>query len=81
MAIYEYYCGTCKTKFEQRKSMADVAVATTCANGHEAERLISSFAVGRTGNELSDLDIPQDFSGGGGGCCGGAGGCACSSMN
>jgi putative FmdB family regulatory protein len=69
MAIYEYYCPTCKTKFEQRKSMSEAATATKCANGHRAERTISAFAMARGGVALEEAPA-------GGGCCGG-GGCAC----
>ena len=72
MAIYEYYCPTCKTKFEQRKSMSEAAVATKCVKGHRAERALSVFAAPRGGGDVA----LADFDGGGGGCCGG-GGCAC----
>jgi putative FmdB family regulatory protein len=73
MAIYEYYCPTCKTKFEQRKSMSDASAASNCAKGHRAERALSLFAAPRTGGDVA----LAEFDGGGGGCCGG-GGCACS---
>lgn len=73
MAIYEYYCPTCKEKFDQRRPMSDVATLATCRNGHPAERTISSFAVSRGGQaEVSEMT--------GGGCaCGGS--CGCASMN
>lgn len=70
MAIYEYYCPTCREKFEQRRSMADVAVAVSCKHGHRAERTISAFAIS-TGSAASEAAEPMA-----GGCCGG-GGCAC----
>ena len=71
MAIYEYYCPTCRNKFEQRRPMAQATAVATCQKGHQAERALSAFAVARTGAEpMMDLDT------GGGGCCGG-GGCAC----
>ncbi len=76
MAIYEYYCPTCREKFEERKPMSQAATATKCAHGHAAERTISAFAFGRAGDTI-DFEMPT----GGGGCCGGAGGCACSSPN
>ena len=72
MAIYEYYCPTCRTKFEQRRPMSQAAVATKCDSGHKAERTISAFAMSRTGGGVMMEDAPM----GGGGCCGG-GGCAC----
>jgi putative FmdB family regulatory protein len=74
MAIYEYYCPTCRTRFEQRRPMSEAAVATKCAAGHKADRTLSAFAVARGGEEPT-LDM------GGGGCCGGGGGCACASRN
>jgi len=74
MAIYEYFCPTCRTKFEQRRSMADANAVTKCAAGHRAERTLSAFAVGRGGTAMME-EAPA-----GGGCCGG-GGCACASAN
>ena len=72
MPLYEYYCRTCETKFEQLRPMSAAATTAVCPSGHEgAKRLISVFsAVGRNeGGELMSL-------GGGGGCaCGGA--CSC----
>jgi putative FmdB family regulatory protein len=78
MAIYEYYCPTCREKFEERKPMAQAATATKCNDGHKAERTITAFAMSR-GESSMDSEMPG--SGGGGGCCGGAGGCACSNSN
>jgi len=71
MAIYEYYCPTCRNKFEQRKPMAEAGAATRCANGHKAERTVSAFAMTRGGGGTMLEEAPA-----GGGCCGG-GGCAC----
>lgn len=73
MAIYEYYCPTCREKFEERRPMTQAAVATTCAHGHKAERTISAFAMARSGS-AQGLDEAMPSAGG---CCGG-GGCACS---
>jgi putative FmdB family regulatory protein len=73
MAIYEYYCPTCRNKFEERRPMSQAAVATKCEHGHTAERTISSFAMSRAGTSEISMEMGQ-----GGGCCGGAGGCACS---
>ena len=72
MAIYEYYCPTCREKFDVRKPMSEAAVATTCRSGHKAERTITAFAMARTGNAEEFSSEPA-----GGGCCGG-GECACS---
>ncbi len=74
MAIYEYYCPTCRTKFEQRRPMSEAGTATKCVSGHRAERTVSAFAMSRGGGTMLD-EMPM---GGGGGCCGGGGGCACS---
>jgi putative FmdB family regulatory protein len=76
MALYEYFCPTCKTRFEQRRPMAEATAAATCAQGHKAERALSVFAVSRTGGAIALDEAPM----GGGGCCGG-GGCACASAN
>lgn len=77
MAIYEYYCPTCRNKFEQRRPMAQATAVATCTAGHNAERTLSAFAAPRTGGEASfEMNV-----GGGGGCCGGGGGCTCRSAN
>ncbi len=78
MAIYEYYCPTCRNKFEQRRPMADATAVATCASGHKSERTLSAFAALRNGG---DAPFEMDLGGGGGGCCGGGGGCACRSAN
>lgn len=73
MAIYEYFCNTCRTKFEQRKPMSEATSETRCASGHRAERTISAFAVsGGASTAVAEM-------GGGGGCCGG-GACGCGSF-
>lgn len=71
MPIYEYFCPTCRVRFEKMRPLAQATATATCQNGHPADRAISAFAVGRGGVEM--FEMPQ----GGGGCCGG-GGCACS---
>lgn len=72
MAIYEYYCPTCRTRFERRRPMTEAAIAVTCDRGHEAERALSAFAVSRgAGPGMAEMPL-------GAGCCGGGGGCACS---
>ena len=73
MAIYEYYCPTCREKFEERRPMSQAAVATKCAHGHAAERTISAFAMSRIG-DAPGMEMDMNAAGG---CCGG-GGCACS---
>lgn len=71
MAIYEYYCPSCRTKFEERRPMSQATEAATCAKGHQADRTVSAFAFS-AGAATAIADAPM-----GGGCgCGGA--CACS---
>lgn len=42
MPFYEYYCPTCKEKFELRRSMADMDAPATCPQGHtDAQRALS----------------------------------------
>jgi putative FmdB family regulatory protein len=72
MAIYEYYCPTCRNKFEQRRPMAQATAVATCEKGHQAERALSAFAALRSGGEPT-MELEA---GGGGGCCAG-GACAC----
>ncbi len=69
MAIYEFFCPTCREKFEVRRPMSAAREAATCARGHRAERVLSLFAATRGGAAVADVPA--------GGCCGG-GGCACS---
>ncbi|MFN8505974.1 MAG: FmdB family zinc ribbon protein [Dehalococcoidia bacterium] len=70
MAIYEYYCPTCRERFEQRRPMSQANAPVTCASGHRVERTISAFAAPRGSTAIAEMPM------GGGGCCGG-GGCAC----
>jgi putative FmdB family regulatory protein len=72
MAIYEYYCPTCREKFDERKPMSHATTATKCRKGHAAERTITAFAMARAGAGDAFEEMPA-----GGGCCGGGGGCAC----
>ena len=74
MAIYEYYCPTCRSKFEERRPMSQASIATKCSSGHKAERTLSMFAMSNSGGGTATMEMPT---GGGGGCCGGGGGCAC----
>lgn len=69
MAIYEFYCPTCRSKFEERRPMSKAAGDATCQEGHRAERMLSSFAV--AGASTAVMEMPE-----GGGCCGGACGCS-----
>ncbi len=74
MAIYEYFCPSCRERFEQRRPMSEANNAVTCRVGHKAERTVSMFAMARGGAATALGEAPMTT--GGGGCCGG-GGCAC----
>lgn len=75
MAIYEFFCPTCREKFEERRPMSSATTAATCKAGHKAERTLSMFAVSRSGGGTALMDeMPGSAAGG---CCGGGGGCAC----
>ncbi|HCV00181.1 MAG: FmdB family transcriptional regulator [Dehalococcoidia bacterium] len=77
MAIYEYYCPTCRNTFERLRPMSEATVATQCGSGHRAERTISNFAVtaSEDGGNVAQMD--PGFAASGGCACGG-GGCGCS---
>jgi putative FmdB family regulatory protein len=73
MAIYEYFCPTCRNKFEERRPMSQATAVATCDKGHKAERTITTFAF--AGGSSSD-PMAEMADMGGGGCCGG-GACGC----
>ncbi len=73
MAIYEYFCPTCRDRFEQRRPMSEANAPVQCGAGHRAERTITAFAMTHGGAATALAEAPMS---GGGGCCGG-GGCAC----
>ena len=70
MALYEYYCPTCETKFEQLRPMSRSSEPAVCPEGHEgAMRLLSVFAAVGKGEDGEPVSLA-------GGCgCGGA--CSC----
>ena len=74
MAVYEYYCGTCDTKFEKLRPMSAAGEPAECPTGHPgAIRILSVIA--RVGN-TDGADLMELAGGSGGGCaCGGA--CSC----
>jgi putative FmdB family regulatory protein len=71
MAIYEYRCRTCDTRFEARRPMADADEPIACPDGHSsAMRLMSAFAsTGRSATSAASMPLRPT------GGCGGA--CAC----
>ena len=72
MALYEFFCPTCRVQFEERRPMSESSSPVFCKEGHIAERRISSFAVTRVAGSLEPVDVTPT-----GACCAG-GACACS---
>lgn len=72
MPVYEYYCPSCRSKFEQLRSMASADEPATCIAGHPgARRLLSAFVFG--GRAVEQVAAPAM----GGGCACGNGACGC----
>ena len=68
MAVYEFFCRTCNTKFEKLLPMSAADDPVACPDGHEgALRTLSLVAAPARGD--------SDFLAGGGCACGGA--CSC----
>lgn len=72
MAIYEYFCPTCRKTFERRLPMSQASLTATCEAGHRANRTITGFAFS-SGDAATATALQESA----GGCCGG-GACACS---
>ena len=72
MPIYEYYCPSCRTRFERKRPMVEAAATARCEEGHEAGRALSMFATARAGSGPEEFAMPS-----GGGCACGGGGCGC----
>ncbi|HMQ54489.1 MAG TPA: zinc ribbon domain-containing protein [Anaerolineae bacterium] len=75
MALYEYYCPDCNTKFEAIRSMkqADEAIVCKHCESRRPTRVLSLFAAHTGRAEMSTGSGPSTS--GAGGCCGGACGC------
>lgn len=78
MPIYEYYCSTCKTTYEARRSMTQVADPYVCPHCEvEAVKTLSLFSAVKGGDGValaSDLGCAMDPSGM---ACAAGGSCAC----
>ena len=74
MPMYEYYCSTCRTRFENLVRVAGEGAHAVCQScGRErVPRVLSTFATVRGGSDGAAMTA---VAGGGGGCCGG--GCGC----
>jgi putative FmdB family regulatory protein len=69
MAVYEYLCRVCDTRFEARRPMSEAAVPVACPAGHaDTTRVLSVFASIGTASRLGVSAAPA------GGC---GAGCAC----
>ena len=67
MALYEYLCRDCGTRFTKRMLMADVVQTLPCTScGKTARKAIGGFAViGRADASVGDGPAPWDSDGGG----------------
>jgi putative FmdB family regulatory protein len=76
MALYEYYCPDCQTKFEAIRSMnkADEAIICKHCQSQRPTRVLSLFAAHTGRTELNTSSGPA-LAGGARGCCGGSCGC------
>lgn len=80
MALYEYVCHDCHTKFDAFRSMSQADVPINCqkCDSLNTERALSQFAMvgaAKGPAQVTDADTRQSYMGGGG-CCGG-GVCGC----
>ena len=66
MPLYEYYCPSCTTRFEELRPVATATATATCPQGHAgAKKLLSVFATVTSGGDA----MPADASCGAGACC------------
>lgn len=67
MALYEYACAACGTRFEKRMPMSAVVQTMKCEKcGKQARKVIGNFAVvGVTEAGIGDGPAPWDSDGGG----------------
>ncbi len=74
MPLFEYYCSTCRTRFEELVRVGAQSERATCpeCGRQNVPRVLSTFATVRSGGDGADL---ASVASGGGGCCGG--GCGC----
>ncbi|MCH8189905.1 MAG: zinc ribbon domain-containing protein [Chloroflexi bacterium] len=75
MPLYEYHCSTCRDTFEVLRPMGQAPVAEMCAEGHEAKKVLSTFATVGVGVAQEGGIAPSASQGAGG--CGKPGGCGC----
>lgn len=70
MAVYEYVCRVCDTRFEARRPMSEASAPIECPDGHtETARLLSMFAsVGASASRGAAPASPVPAGGCGAGC-------------
>ena len=61
MPIYEYYCPSCRQRFEKMRPISQATAAATCERGHPAERAISTFAMGKGGVQMMEMPAGGDW--------------------
>lgn len=69
MALYEYACSACKTKFDLRVPMSEVQQEVPCKNcGKTARKTLGNFAlVGIGSSSFDDFDFEDGDDGAGDG--------------
>ncbi|MSQ14575.1 MAG: zinc ribbon domain-containing protein [Dehalococcoidia bacterium] len=78
MPVYEYYCPTCKDKFEVRRSISEMDDPAVCAGGHaDTWRTLSMFTALVSRGEFGEYEGGSDFGSFEGGGCACGGSCSC----
>ncbi len=77
MPLYEYFCRTCHTKYEERRPFGEADAPIECPTCHEQNsvRALSLVIVHSSSRSASASESGPAMSSIGGGCCGGACGC------
>lgn len=74
MPVYEYFCPTCKSRFERLRAMNEAADTSNCPDcATPARKALSVFAAVSRGAD----GFTAPISGAGGGCACGSGGRGC----
>lgn len=65
MALYEYLCASCNSRFEKRMPMADVLQLVPCPKcKKQARKVLGGFSVVGRSSGGSDFDFGEDDDGG-----------------
>lgn len=70
MAVYEYLCHECDTRFKARRPMSEAASPIACPSGHsDTTRMLSVFAsIGSAGSRPEAASSAPPIGGCGAGC-------------